>query len=238
MRPKSSHVEASHSSSRAHLCSLKPVALLHGVAQVSRKLEIVWIESSDLEDPAISTEPGTSLEDQQTRHAEAWAALRSVDGIIVPGGFGSRGVEGKIATAKYARENKVPYLGICLGMQMLVVEYARTVGTAPLFSCMLTARFAPKSFLAPRIMVQGPQDSLERVRACGAQLVPLGIRQLPVSRRRSSGGARLIPRSSTRRRLIPRSSSCQRSTKPPWFVGPSFPCFHGLVLLHCPRLSR
>lgn len=53
--------------------------------------------------------------------------LKSLDGIIVPGGFGNRGIEGKIETIKYARENKVPFLGICLGMQMAVVEFARNV---------------------------------------------------------------------------------------------------------------
>ena len=52
-------------------------------------------------------------------------SLRGVDGIIVPGGFGERGIEGKIAAAQYARENKVPYLGLCLGMQVMVVEFAR-----------------------------------------------------------------------------------------------------------------
>ncbi|MFI3290878.1 MAG: CTP synthase [Opitutales bacterium] len=53
--------------------------------------------------------------------------LSDVDGILIPGGFGDRGIEGKIAAAKYARENKVPYFGICLGMQILVIEYARNV---------------------------------------------------------------------------------------------------------------
>ena len=53
--------------------------------------------------------------------------LDGLDGIIVPGGFGNRGIEGKITTIKYARENKIPFLGICLGMQMAVVEYARDV---------------------------------------------------------------------------------------------------------------
>jgi CTP synthase len=54
-------------------------------------------------------------------------ALMEADGILVPGGFGSRGIEGKICTARYARENKVPYFGICLGMQVAVVEFARHV---------------------------------------------------------------------------------------------------------------
>ena len=53
--------------------------------------------------------------------------LKNADGILVPGGFGTRGIEGKIAAAKYARENKVPYLGICLGLQIAIIEFARNV---------------------------------------------------------------------------------------------------------------
>ncbi len=53
--------------------------------------------------------------------------LQGVDGVVVPGGFGNRGIEGKIQTIRYARENNVPFLGICLGMQMAVVEFARDV---------------------------------------------------------------------------------------------------------------
>ena len=53
--------------------------------------------------------------------------LNDADGILVPGGFGGRGIEGKIAAAKYARENEVPYLGICLGMQIAAIEFARGV---------------------------------------------------------------------------------------------------------------
>ena len=53
--------------------------------------------------------------------------LKQYDGIVVPGGFGARGIEGMITSIKYARENKVPFLGICLGMQMAVVEYARDI---------------------------------------------------------------------------------------------------------------
>lgn len=57
----------------------------------------------------------------------AEAHLKGVDGILIPGGFGDRGIEGKILSAKYARENKIPYFGICLGMQIAVIEYARDV---------------------------------------------------------------------------------------------------------------
>lgn len=55
------------------------------------------------------------------------SVLKDMDAILVPGGFGSRGVEGKIAAVRYARENNVPYLGICLGMQIALIEYARDV---------------------------------------------------------------------------------------------------------------
>lgn len=57
----------------------------------------------------------------------AWKLLKGADGILVPGGFGDRGVQGKIIAAKYARENKIPFLGICLGMQIAVIEFARSV---------------------------------------------------------------------------------------------------------------
>jgi len=53
--------------------------------------------------------------------------FQGADGILVPGGFGDRGVQGKILAAKYARENNIPYLGICLGMQIAVIEFARSV---------------------------------------------------------------------------------------------------------------
>ncbi len=62
--------------------------------------------------------------------ATASASLAGMDAILVPGGFGKRGVEGKIAAIRYARENDVPYLGICLGMQLAVIEYARAQGRA------------------------------------------------------------------------------------------------------------
>lgn len=65
--------------------------------------------------------------DSQDVESKGVGILAGVDGILVPGGFGERGVEGKILAAQYARENKVPYLGICLGMQVALIEYARNV---------------------------------------------------------------------------------------------------------------
>ena len=67
--------------------------------------------------------------DSQDVETKGTDVLKGVDGILVPGGFGYRGVEGKILTAKYARENNVPYLGICLGMQIALIEYARNVAS-------------------------------------------------------------------------------------------------------------
>ncbi|MBP51254.1 MAG: CTP synthase (glutamine hydrolyzing) [Candidatus Thalassarchaeaceae archaeon] len=91
-------------------------ALQHSAFAVDRKLVIDWIESTDL-DPNDVTE----------NHDEAWGLLRAADGILVPGGFGSRGVEGKIAAANYARTNNVPYLGVCLGLQIATIEFCRNV---------------------------------------------------------------------------------------------------------------
>ncbi len=81
-------------------------ALIHAAAKNRVGLSINWVESTDLEKGSL-------------------AQLDSADGILVPGGFGSRGIEGMINAARFARENKVPYLGLCLGMQVMVIEYAR-----------------------------------------------------------------------------------------------------------------
>ena len=67
------------------------------------------------------------IDSETVTNENAKEKLKDLDGIIVPGGFGNRGIEGKIQTIKYARENKIPFLGICLGMQMAVVEFARDV---------------------------------------------------------------------------------------------------------------
>ena len=62
---------------------------------------------------------------EQLQRGRQWDQLETVAGIVVPGGFGERGIEGKIATARYARENRVPYLGLCLGLQVMIIELAR-----------------------------------------------------------------------------------------------------------------
>lgn len=88
-------------------------ALAHAGFENGAKVEIDWVDSEELTPES------------------APRALQGADGILVPGGFGGRGIEGKIAAAKYARENDVPYLGICLGMQTAVIEFARNVLNIP-----------------------------------------------------------------------------------------------------------
>ncbi len=84
-------------------------ALVHGGLAHECQLDLRYLDSEGMEEPG-----GTDF-------------LAEVDGILVPGGFGERGIEGKIAAVRYARENGVPYLGICLGLQMAVIEFARHV---------------------------------------------------------------------------------------------------------------
>ena len=84
-------------------------ALRHAATYHGRNLEIVWVDAETL------------------RQEEITSRLESIDGILVPGGFGVRGIEGKIMSVQYARENGVPFLGLCLGLQVAVAEYARHV---------------------------------------------------------------------------------------------------------------
>ena len=82
-------------------------ALYHAALYHDRDINLLWIHSEDLEKD------------------DSDALLRSAQGIIVPGGFGVRGIEGMVEAAKYARSNEIPYLGLCLGMQVMVIEFAR-----------------------------------------------------------------------------------------------------------------
>jgi CTP synthase len=84
-------------------------ALKHAALKAGVEVHIEWVHSVDLEKD------------------KGWDIIQRVDGILVPGGFGSRGTEGKIMAARYAREKKVPYLGLCLGMQLMCIEFARNV---------------------------------------------------------------------------------------------------------------
>ncbi len=82
-------------------------ALIHSSANLNTNIKLKWIETTDVE----------NIKDE----------LKDIKGIIVPGGFGMRGSEGKINIIKYARENNIPFLGLCYGLQLAVIEYARNV---------------------------------------------------------------------------------------------------------------
>ncbi len=84
-------------------------ALRHAGYSFDAELEIDWVDAEKVNDENVAT------------------LLQDADGVLIPGGFGDRGIEGKISAIKYARENKVPFLGICLGMQLATVEFARNV---------------------------------------------------------------------------------------------------------------
>ncbi|MBI5953934.1 MAG: CTP synthase [Chloroflexi bacterium] len=84
-------------------------ALKHAALANDVEVEICWVHSTDLE------------------KEKGWDVVKQADAVLVPGGFGSRGIEGKILAARYARENKIPYLGLCLGMQVMCVDFARNV---------------------------------------------------------------------------------------------------------------
>ena len=101
--------------SDAYLSVIK--SLQHAAMAVDRKLVIDWVEASHLEGDWDNAEDSAS----------AWQMLKGADGVLVPGGFGDRGIEGKILAANYSRTNNIPYLGICLGLQIATIEFCRNV---------------------------------------------------------------------------------------------------------------
>ncbi|KAG2685044.1 hypothetical protein I3760_10G106300 [Carya illinoinensis] len=103
--------------SDSYLSVLK--ALVHASVFHRKKLVVDWVPASHLEEATEKENPDA--------YKAAWKLLKGADGVLVPGGFGDRGVQGKILAAKYAREKRVPFLGICLGMQIAVIEFARSV---------------------------------------------------------------------------------------------------------------
>jgi CTP synthase len=114
-------------------------SLIHAGAHHDTKVQVLRVDAEAIED----------------RGAEA--VIGDVDGILVPGGFGDRGTDGKIAAARYARENKIPYFGICLGMQIATIEFARN-------ACGLTDANSTefdKSTMHPVICLQEEQKGIE-----------------------------------------------------------------------------
>lgn len=94
-------------------------ALQHASIQAGYKLNLTYIEAANLEPQTLADNP--------VLYHEAWQQLCKSDGVIVPGGFGKRGIEGKIEACKWCRLNNKPLLGICLGLQVAVIEYSRNV---------------------------------------------------------------------------------------------------------------
>ncbi|GAB5365444.1 hypothetical protein AAMO2058_001058500 [Amorphochlora amoebiformis] len=116
-------------------------ALKHAANSLKLKLVIKWVESTNLE-PAPKTGAGSESPQvspfstpfrtavdifEPKEYQKAWRDLKSCQGILIPGGFGIRGVLGKVLAVEYARSNKIPFFGICLGMQVAVIEFARNV---------------------------------------------------------------------------------------------------------------
>ncbi len=108
-------------------------ALVHAGVNIKTEVEIEYVDSEEFEKSGV----------------EASEILKDVSGILVPGGFGDRGVEGKIKAIQYARENNIPFFGICLGMQLAAVEFARSVCDRPLATSL---EFEPKETSKPMII--------------------------------------------------------------------------------------
>ncbi len=124
-------------------------ALTHGGIENGVQVEIRWIDSERLDD------------------ANAGRLLSGCAGVIVPGGFGSRGIEGMISAARWARENKIPYFGICLGMQVAVIEFARHgAGLADAHSSELAATAHPVIDLMPDQRDKKDKGGTMRLGAC------------------------------------------------------------------------
>uniref|UniRef100_A0A7S4L239 CTP synthase n=1 Tax=Paramoeba aestuarina TaxID=180227 RepID=A0A7S4L239_9EUKA len=111
-------------------------SLKHASISENVPIDIQWIESTDLEEGEEASSSGSSSLsssssnvkfEQSKNYAKAMELLKNAHAILVPGGFGDRGIEGKITAIHFARTNNIPYFGICLGMQMAVIEYTRNV---------------------------------------------------------------------------------------------------------------
>jgi len=94
-------------------------SLEHSAMRCNKELHIRWVDSELLEDSTLSSDPA--------KHHQAWNLVKTASGVVIPGGFGERGIEGMIKAASWTRTNRVPMLGICLGMQVAVIEAARNL---------------------------------------------------------------------------------------------------------------
>ena len=138
-------------------------ALTHAAMATKQRLRIEWIEASSL-----SPDEKTNNDPNETELS--WKRLKGCHGVVVPGGFGQRGMEGKIATIKYARENKIPYLGICLGMQAAVIEHCRNVlGIANAYSAEFSDNLVKDEEDAVIFMPEGDRERMGGTMRLGAR---------------------------------------------------------------------
>jgi len=121
-------------------------ALVHGGVANRVRVNLDWVESETFEGDENA----------------AATRLEGVHGILVPGGFGERGAEGKIRAAKFARERKVPYFGVCFGMQMAVIEACRNVGGVP---CASSSEFGPSKAAVVGLMTEWVRGNTREVRS-------------------------------------------------------------------------
>lgn len=141
-------------------------ALDHAAVFVNRRLHIVWVDSSELE-----------YEETDQVFQRAVQKLRESDGILVPGGFGDRGITGKIFAANWARKNKKPFLGVCLGMQMAVVGFCRDV--LHLEGC-TSEEFDPEGHVSHvlRYMPEVSKEYMGATMVLGARNIKLGANSM------------------------------------------------------------
>jgi CTP synthase len=131
-------------------------ALRHAAANCNARVEIEWVETERFENSPAEC-----------------SILDKFDGVLVPGGFGSRGVEGKIAALKYARENDIPLLGICFGFQLAVVEFARSLGLSDANSTEINPNTAhPVVSLMPEQQRVNLKGATMRLGASAIQITP------------------------------------------------------------------
>jgi len=136
-------------------------ALHHSAVGMQRKLKIDWVDATDLEKPSRFANEAEEAKTMQ-RVMEAEARLRDAHGIFVPGGFGDRGIEGKIRAAGLAKQWKKPYFGVCLGMQVALIHFAReALGLADATSEEFDSQKASKN----HVLVYMPEISKETMGA-------------------------------------------------------------------------
>ena len=133
-------------------------SLSHAATYHNRKMKITFVNSEQLEQPSETVE-----------HAEAWNTLRAQDGLVICPGFGQRGIEGKLLAVRYAREHDVPCFGICLGMQMMVIEFARNVLGYP-GACSREAPATTENALAEDVYVIDLMEEQKKVSQKGGTM--------------------------------------------------------------------